>query len=48
MDGTALPALVGLALLTSDNPSGTITNSDLELAGKQIHLEALGQTFVLV
>ena len=32
-------------LVTSDNPSGTISNSDLELAGGLIHLEALAQTF---
>ena len=29
----------------SENPTGTITNSDLELAGGLIHLEALAQTF---
>ena len=32
-------------LVTSENPSGTISNSDLELAGGLIHLEALAQTF---
>ena len=28
-----------------DNPNGTITNSDLELAGGLLHLEALTQAF---
>ena len=32
-------------LVTDDNPTGTISNSDLELAGGLIHLEALAQTF---
>ena len=32
-------------LVTADNPNGDITNSDLELAGGLIHLEALCQTF---
>ena len=32
-------------LVTSANPSGTISNSDLELAGGLLHLEALSQTF---
>jgi len=32
-------------LVTSDNPDGTISNSDLELAGGLLHLEALSQTF---
>ena len=32
-------------LVTSQNPNGTITNSDLELAGGLLHLEALAQTF---
>jgi hypothetical protein len=30
-------------LVTEDNPNGTITNSDLELAGGLLHLEALTQ-----
>ena len=32
-------------LVTDENPRGTITNSDLELAGGLIHLEALVTTF---
>ena len=32
-------------LVTSENPDGTISNSDLELAGGLLHLEALSQTF---
>ena len=32
-------------LVTSANPSGTISDSDLELAGGLLHLEALPQTF---
>ena len=32
-------------LVTSDNPNGDITNSDLELAGGLLHLEAICQTF---
>jgi len=32
-------------LVTTENPNGTISNSDLELAGGLIHLEALAQTF---
>ena len=32
-------------LVTDDNPSGDISNSDLELAGGLLHLEALAQTF---
>ncbi len=32
-------------LVSSDNPTGDITNSDLELAGGLIQLEALAQTF---
>ena len=31
-------------LVTTENPSGTVTNSDLELAGGLIHLEAIVQT----
>ena len=32
-------------LVSSNNPTGTITNSDLELAGGLIHLDCLAQTF---
>lgn len=32
-------------LVSSDNPSGTITNSDLKLAGGLSHLDCLVQTF---
>ena len=32
-------------LVTSTNPNGTISNSDLELAGGLLHLDALSQTF---
>ena len=32
-------------LVTTEDPSGTISNSDLELAGGLLHLEALAQTF---
>lgn len=33
------------ALVTDDNPNGTITNSDLELAGGLLHLEAIAHHF---
>jgi hypothetical protein len=33
------------SLVTDKNPLGTITNSDLELAGGLIHLEAIAQCF---
>ena len=33
------------SLVTDKNPSGTITNSDLELAGGLLHLEAISQEF---
>ena len=33
------------SLVTESNPSGTITNSDLELAGGLLHLDALAQHF---
>ena len=39
------PEYITRRLVSSDNPTGTITNSDLELAGGLIHLEALSQTF---
>jgi len=32
-------------LVTLENPEGTISNSDLELAGGLLHFEALSQTF---
>jgi hypothetical protein len=32
-------------LVTSTNPNGTISNSDLELAGALLHLEAISQCF---
>ena len=32
-------------LVTDKNPNGNISNSDLELAGGLLHLEALAQTF---
>lgn len=32
-------------LVTNTNPTGTISNSDLELAGGLLHLEALSQAF---
>ena len=38
------PDIVG-NLVTDDNPAGTITNSDLELAGGLLHLEAIVQNF---
>jgi len=39
------PDWVRKRLVSSDNPTGDITNSDLELAGGLIQLEALAQTF---
>ena len=39
------PDFIKKRLVSSDNPSGTISNSDLELAGGLLHLEALTQTF---
>jgi hypothetical protein len=39
------PDYITRRLVTSENPTGTITNSDLELAGGLIHLEAIAQTF---
>lgn len=39
------PAWVLEALVSSDNPNGWLTNSDLELAGGFLHLESLAQTF---
>ena len=37
------PASIKQQLVTEDNPNGTITNSDLELAGDLLHLQALVQ-----
>ena len=39
------PECIQSRLVTDENPNGTISNSDLELAGGLIHLEALAQTF---
>jgi len=39
------PADIIAKLVTTQNPTGTVTNSNLELAGGLIHLEALLQTF---
>ena len=39
------PSFVSNAIVSSDNPNGTITNSDLELAGGLLHLEAAAQAF---
>ena len=35
------PQFIVDELVSSDNPNGTISNSDLELAGGLLHLEAL-------
>jgi hypothetical protein len=39
------PADIMAALVTEDNPQGTITNSDLELAGGLLHLEIICQHY---
>jgi len=39
------PQRIADLLVTDANPNGTISNSDLELAGGLLHLEALAQTF---
>ena len=39
------PDFIVNRLITDDNPNGTLTNSDLELAGGLLQLEALAQTF---
>ena len=39
------PADVTADIVSSDNPTGTITNSDLELAGGLLHLDAAVQSF---
>ena len=39
------PEFITRLLVTDENPDGTITNSDLELAGGLIHLEAIAQSF---
>ena len=44
MAPTLAPRISSL-IVTDANPGGTITNSDMELAGGLIRLEALAQTF---
>ena len=39
------PQYVRDMLFSADNPHGSITNSDLELAGGLLHLEAIAQSF---
>ena len=39
------PPEVAATLITDDNPQGTITNSDLELAGQIAHLDVFAQNF---
>ena len=39
------PLDVSADIVSSDNPNGTITNSDLELAGGLLHLDAVAQSF---
>ena len=39
------PQHITSLLVTDSNPSGSITNSDLELAGGLLHLDALAQSF---
>ena len=39
------PSFISDDIVSSDNPHGTITNSDLELAGGLLHLEAAAQAF---
>jgi hypothetical protein len=39
------PDFIAAWLVTADNPHGSITNSDLELAGGLLHLDALSQCF---
>lgn len=39
------PQWVRDRLVTADNPSGTISNSDLELAGGLLHLDCIAHTF---
>ena len=39
------PDFISSWLVTADNPHGSITNSDLELAGGLLHLDALSQCF---
>ena len=39
------PQDIVASLVTEANPTGTVTNSDLELAGGLIHLDVLAQTF---
>lgn len=39
------PEYIVKRLITDENPNGTLTNSDLELAGGLLHLDGLAQTF---
>ena len=39
------PTFITEQLVTDSNPQGTISNSDLELAGGLLHLEAISQAF---
>jgi hypothetical protein len=39
------PDFISSWLVTADNPHDSITNSDLELAGGLLHLDALSQCF---
>ncbi len=39
------PDFISSWMVTADNPHGSITNSDLELAGGLLHLDALSQFF---
>ena len=39
------PEFIPCRLVTNKNPGRTITNSNLELTGGLIHLEAISQTF---
>ena len=43
--GLRWPQCIANLLGTDKNPGGTITNSDLELAGGLLHLEGRAQTF---
>ncbi len=40
-----MPDFISSQLVTADNPHGSITNSNLELAGGLLHLDALSQCF---
>jgi hypothetical protein len=41
----AWPHYISSKLVTGENPTGTITNSDLELAGGLIHLDCISQCY---